>query len=142
MYFHLKGFITDVIIQINAPVKYDNQGSKSLSLQTIIYLWQTVSETVDSVSICAQTTGKRISNNCFVVIETFVQRRRDVTKPLSSIGQKLFDSEKPNNQRSVNCQLICLDFPDGRVKECGLNAWGPFKELLAIILAFTSIVIT
>ena len=138
MYFHLKGFITDVIIQINAPVKYDNQGSKSLSLQTINLL---VADSF-SVSICAQTTGKRISNNCFVVIETFVQRRRDVTKPLSSIGQKLFDSEKPNNQRSVNCQLICLDFPDGRVKECGLNAWGPFKELLAIILAFTSIVIT
>lgn len=36
MYFHLKGFITDVIIQMNAPVKYDNQGSKSLSLQTNI----------------------------------------------------------------------------------------------------------
>lgn len=95
MYFHLKGFITDVIIQINAPVKYDNQGSKSLSLQTIIYLWQTVSETVDSVSICAQTTGKRISNNCFVVIETFVQRRRDVTKPLSSLAKSFSTVKSP-----------------------------------------------
>lgn len=91
MYFHLKGFITDVIIQMNAPVKYDNQGSKGLSLQTINLL---VADSF-SVSICAQTTGKRISNNCFVVIETFVQRRRDVTKPLSSLAKSFSTVKSP-----------------------------------------------
>jgi len=87
-YVHsFKGFITDIIIQMDAPVKYDNQGLKSSSLAyKLIHanylwpcLWQTVSETVDSVSICAETTGKKFSNNCVVTIETFVPRRRDVT---------------------------------------------------------------
>lgn len=54
MYNHLRGHH-----KLDAPVKFDNQGLKSSPLPyNLIYLWQTVSESVDSVGICAETTGK------------------------------------------------------------------------------------
>lgn len=66
-------FINHVINKMGAPVKSDKQMLQSSSLcHNLIYLYQTVSETVDSVSICAETAGKRILNNCLVAMETFV----------------------------------------------------------------------
>lgn len=114
-YVHsFKGFITYIIIQMDAPVKYDNQGLKSSSLAyKLIHanylwpcLWQTVSETVDSVSICAETTGKKFSNNCVVTIETFVPRRRDVTKPLSSLAKSFSTVKSLIIKRALTASLF------------------------------------